>query len=81
MLLQPKSPVTRVASMDLSVFVKLTYLLIGCGAIAYVLIQMGSGGSLAAAADNASLGLVYAVGGLIVVFGVAVVGLAFRKHS
>ena len=75
-----KMPDTKAASLDLSIFVKLVYLLIGCGAIAYVLIEMGNGRTLAAAAENASLGLVYGVGGLAVVFGVAVVGGSLRKR-
>jgi hypothetical protein len=81
MMPRTKMPNMRSASLDLSGFIKVAYLLIGSGALAYFLIQMQSGGSLAAAAENASLGLVYAVGGLIIVFGVTVVALSFRKRT
>jgi uncharacterized protein (UPF0333 family) len=64
-------PNTRAVSLDLSAFVKLAYLLIGCAALAYFLIQMRQGGSLATAAENASVGLVYGVGALIVVVGLS----------
>ena len=80
MMPRTKLPILRSASLDLSGFIKLAYLLIGSGALAYFVVQMQSGGSLAAAAENASLGLVYAVGGLIVVFGVAVVAVSLRKR-
>ena len=75
-----KTPNVRAASLDLSDFVKLAYALIGSGAIAYFLAQMRNGHSLAAAAESASLGLLYAVGGLIIVFGVIVVGISLRKQ-
>ena len=65
--------------MDVPIFVKLAYLLVGCAALVYVLVRMGQGGSLAAAAEIASAGLVFAIGALIVVFGVLVVGSSFRK--
>jgi len=69
----------RAASPDLSILVKLAYLLVGCAALVYVLVRMGQGGSLAAAAEIASAGVVFAIGALIVVFGVLVVGSSFRK--
>jgi uncharacterized protein (UPF0333 family) len=81
MMPRMKMPNIRTASLDLSAFIKLAYLLIGSVALAYVVIQMQRGGSLATAAESASLGLVYAVGGLIVVFGVAVVALSFRNRT
>jgi hypothetical protein len=71
----------RAASLDVSIFVKLAYLLIGCAALVYFLVRMGQGGSLGAAAEIASAGLVFAVGALIVVFGVLVVGSSLRKQS
>ena len=76
---QTKTPNTRVASIDLAIFVKLAYLLIGGAALAYFWVQTSHGGSLAAAAENASLGLMYAVGGLTILFGIGVVGTSLRK--
>lgn len=78
---QTRIPHTRAASLDLSAFVKLAYALIGCAALVYFLIRMRHGGSLAAAAELASAGLVFAVGAVIVVFGVLVVGSSFRKRT
>lgn len=72
---------TRAASLDVSAFVKLAYLVIGCAALVYFLIRLRQGGSLAAAAETASAGLVFAIGALIVVFGVLVVGSSFREKS
>ena len=71
---------TRAASLNVFTFVKLAYLLIGCAALVYFLIRMRQGGSLAAAAEIASAGLVFAIGALIVVFGVLVVGSSLRKE-
>lgn len=76
---QTRVPNTRAASLDLSAFVKLAYALIGCAALAYLAIRMSHGGSLAAAAEIASAGLVFAIGALIVVFGMVVVGSSLRK--
>jgi hypothetical protein len=78
---QPKIPNIHAASLDFSVFVKLAYLVIGCAALVYFLIRMRQGGSLAAAAETASAGLLCAVGALIVVFGVLVVGASLRKEE
>jgi hypothetical protein len=78
---QTRDPNTvgRAASVDASAFVKLVYVLIGCAALAYFLIRMRQGGSLVAAAETASAALVSAIGALIVVFGVLVVGSSLRK--
>jgi hypothetical protein len=77
---QAKLPNIKAASLDLPAFIKLVYLLIGSGALAWFLFQIRQGGSLAAAAENASLGLVYALGGLIIVFGIIVIGSSLRKR-
>ena len=74
-----KLPTTQAATAEVPALLKLAYLLIGCATIAYFLIHLRSGGTLAAAANEASLGLVYAVAALIVVFGVVVVALSFRR--
>ena len=74
-------PNVRTASLDLSVLVKLAYALIGCASLVYLAIRMRHGGSLAAAAEIASAGLVFAVGALIIVFGVLVVGFSLRLPS
>jgi hypothetical protein len=76
---QTRIPNTRVASLDLSAFVKLVYALIGCAALVFFLARMRQGGSLAAAAELASAGLLCAVGALVVVFGALVVGSSLRK--
>jgi hypothetical protein len=68
----------RAASLDLSAFVKLAYALIGCAALVYLAIRISRGGSLAAAAEMASAGLVFAIGALVLVFGVLVVGSSLR---
>jgi len=70
---QTRIPYTRAASLDLSAFVKLAYALIGCAALVYFLVRMRHGGSLVAAAELASAGLLCAVGALVVVFGTLVV--------
>jgi hypothetical protein len=77
---QAKLPNVKAATLDLSGLLKLAYLLIGSGALASFLIQMRNGGSLAVSAENASLGLVFAMGGLIIVFGILVVGDSLRKR-
>ena len=77
---ETKIPGTRVASIDLSAFVKLAYLVIGCAVLIYFAIEMRHGWSLAVAAENASMGMLYGVAGLIIVFGVAVVGSSLRKQ-
>jgi hypothetical protein len=78
---QTRVPHTRVASLDASAFVKLAYALIGCVALIYFLIRMRQGSSLVAAAEVASAGLVFAIGALVVVFGVLVVGSSLRLPS
>lgn len=70
---------TQAASAEVPALVKLAYLLIGCASLAYFLLHLRSGSTLAAAANEASLGLVYGVAALAVVFGVAVVALSFRR--
>jgi hypothetical protein len=77
---QAKLPNVKAATLDLSAFIKLAYLLIGSGALTSFLIQMRNGGSLAASAENASVGLLFAMGGLIIVFGILVVGGSLRKR-
>jgi hypothetical protein len=76
---QTRIPNTRVASLDLSAFVKLVYAVIGCAALVFFLVRMRQGGSLAAAAELASEGLLCAVGALVVVFGALVIGSSLRK--
>jgi hypothetical protein len=76
---QTRIPNTRVASLDLSAFVKLVYAVIGCAALVFFLVRMRQGGSLAAAAELASAGLLCAVGALVVVFGALVIGSSLRK--
>jgi hypothetical protein len=76
---QPKTPTTRTATIDLTVFVKLAYSLVGFATLAYFLFARArTGGTFAAAAEHASMGLMYGVMGLILVFGVAVVGTSLR---
>src|SRR5579864_122812 len=58
---------------DLSAYVKLAYLLIGAASLVYFLLHMHSGGTLVAAAAQASISLVYGVTALIIVFGVVIV--------
>ncbi len=70
---------TQAASAEVPALVKLAYLLIGCASLAYFLLHLRSGGTLASAANEASLGLVYGVAALAVVFGVVVVALSFRR--
>ena len=69
----------RAASLEVSAFVKLAYALIGCAALVYLAIRLSEGASLAAAAEFASAGLVFGIGTLVVVFGVAVVGSSLRR--
>jgi hypothetical protein len=68
------------ASLTLSAFVKLAYPVIGCAAFVFLLMRMRQGFSLAAAAESASAGLVFAIGALVVVFGVLVVGSSLPKQ-
>lgn len=76
---QTRVPITRAASLDLSALVKLAYALIGCAALVYLAIRLSQGGSLAAAAEIASAGLVFAIGAFVVLFGVLVVGSSLRR--
>ena len=69
----------RAASRAASAFIKLVYGLIGCAALISFFIRLRQGGSLAAAAATASAGLVFAIGAVVVVFGVLVVGSSFRR--
>ena len=77
---ETKTLETKAASLELPSLVKLAYLVIGCASVAYFLLHMQRGASLASAADEASLGLMYGVAGLIVVFGVVVVAFSFRDR-
>jgi bacteriorhodopsin len=72
-------PATRVASLDLTGLVKLAYFVIGFASIVYFLLHRYSGATVTAAAEQASVGLLYGVLALILVFGVAVVGFAIRR--
>ena len=74
------TPTTQAATAEVPALVKLAYLLIGCASLAYFLIHLHNGGTLASAANEASLGLVYGVAALSVVFGVSVVVLSFRRN-
>jgi hypothetical protein len=80
---QPKTLITRSATVDLTAFVKLAYTLIGFATLAYFFFsRFDTGGTFASAAEHASMGLMYGVMGLILVFGVVVVGVSLRapKH-
>ena len=76
-----KTPVAKEAAAvnEVPALVKLAYLLIGCASLVYFLLQRSNGGSFVAAANEASLGLVYGVAGLTVVFGIVVVAASFRR--
>lgn len=69
----------RAATARVSAFVKVVYALIGCAALVFFLIRMREGGSLAAAAELASAGLLCAVGALVVIFGALAVSSSLRK--
>ncbi|PWU08526.1 MAG: hypothetical protein C5B51_07730 [Terriglobia bacterium] len=71
----------KTESADLSAYIVLAYLLVGGGSIVYFLLHMQGAGSIAAAAAQASISLVYGVTALIVVFGVVIVGLSLRGRS
>jgi hypothetical protein len=64
---------------DLAWLVKLAYLFVGGASIAYFLMVLRNGGSLAAAAAQASVGLLYGVAALILVFGLVIVGGSLRN--
>ena len=75
----PKTPIIRSATIDLTAFVKLAYTLIGFATLAYFFFsRVRTGGTFASAAEHASMGLMYGVMGLILVFGIVVVGVSFR---
>lgn len=73
-----KAQAAKAATLEMPALVKLAYALIGCASVAYFLIHLQQGSSLAAAAEEASLGLVYGVAALIVIFGVVVVASSLR---
>ncbi len=75
--LPPQAKTNQTA--DLSAYILLAYVMVGVSAVAYFLLQMHGGGTLAAAVAQASISLVYGVTALIVVFGVVAVGLALRE--
>jgi hypothetical protein len=76
---QAKTPTTRSAAIDLTAFIKLAYSLIGLATLAYFFFaRLRGDGTFAAAAEHASMGLMYGVMGLILVFGVVVVGVSLR---
>jgi hypothetical protein len=71
-------------------FLKLSYIVIAAGCVAYFLLFMygetrhpdrGVLVQALNAATQASAGLMYAVAGMIVVFGVVVVAFSFGKHD
>lgn len=64
---------------NLSAYIKLAYLLIAGASLAYFVLHMHSGGTLMAAAAQASISLVYGVTALIVVFGVVIVAMSLRQ--
>jgi hypothetical protein len=75
---------------DIPPFLKFAYIAIAGGAITYFLLFMNGEtahperGALVRtlnAATQASAGLMYAVAGLIVVFGIVVVAFSFGKHD
>jgi hypothetical protein len=78
---QPKTPITHSATVDLTAFIKLAYTLIGFATLAYFFFSRFDG-TFASAAEHASMALMYGVMGLILVFGVVVVGGSLRapKH-
>jgi len=81
MELRTDVPTTRAKThpgADLSAYIMLAYLMVGGASLAYFLLHMYGGGTLAGAAAQASISLMYGVTALIIVFGVAVVGLSLR---
>ena len=80
--------ITEQAGTEVPGFLKLAFIVIACGALAYFFIYMngevnheGRGHLVRAmnAATEASAALMYAVAALIVVFGVIVVAFSFGK--
>jgi hypothetical protein len=61
-------------------FVKLAYFVIGLTTVTYFFfVHLRSGSTFAAAAEHASIGLMCGVMGLILVFGVGVVGISLHR--
>ncbi len=65
-------------SAGLSGYILLAYLLLGGASLAYFLLHVYGGGSIAGAAAQASINLEYGVTALIVAFGVIIIGLSLR---
>ena len=82
--------ITEREGTDIPAFLKLSYIVIAGGALAYFLLYMygevnhADRGVLVRAlnaATEASAGLMYAVAAMIVLFGVVVVAFSFGKHE
>jgi len=82
--------ITEREDSEIPAFLKLSYIVIAGGAVAYFLMFMygevdhPERGPLVRAlnaATQASAGLMYGIAGLIVIFGVIVVAFSFRKHE
>jgi len=82
--------ITEREGTEIPAFLKFSYIVIAGGAVAYFLMFMNGEtehperGPLVRAlnaATQASAGLMYAIAGLIVIFGVIVVAFSFRKHE
>ena len=82
--------ITERVGSEIPPFLKLSYIVIAAGCVAYFLLFMyGETGhpdrgvlvQALNAATQASAGLMYAVAGMIVVFGVIVVAFSFGKHD
>jgi hypothetical protein len=82
--------ITEREGTEIPPFLKLAYIAIACGCIAYFLLYMYGETShpdrgvlvqALNAATQASAGLMYAVVGMIVVFGVILVAFSFGKHD
>jgi len=81
MELRTDMPITQAKTnqnADLSPYILLAYLLVGGASLAYFLLHVYGGGTIAGAAAQASISLVYGATALIVVFGVVAVGLSLR---
>jgi hypothetical protein len=82
--------ITEREGTEIPAFLKLSYIVVAGGAVAYFLMFMygevdhPERGPLVRtlnAATQASAGLMYAIAALIVAFGVIVVAFSFRKHE
>jgi hypothetical protein len=82
--------ITEREGTEIPPFLKLSYIVIAGGCIAYFLLYMygevnhpdrGRLVQALNAATQASAGLMYAIVAMIVVFGVIVVSFSFRKHD